>query len=129
MRETYTKSISRNKATSTAYKRQVASLVGKVNSARFKSWEAGEIMFLGCSYSTPSRGAKKVTLTYNFRIMPNEPNAVVAGHKCGPKKGFEYLWARSKVVNDDTTKKPKVDTQSIYLSVVCESANFNVLGL
>jgi len=129
MRETYTKAISRNKATSTAYKRQVAALVGKVNSARFKGWEPGEIMFLGSSYSTPSKGANKVTMSYNFRIMPNENNAVVAGHKCGKKKGFEYLWARSEVVNDTKTNTPKVETKSIYLSEVCETANFGAMGL
>lgn len=128
MRESYTKTISRSKATSTAYKKRVAELVGKVNSTSFKGWDAGEVMFLGCSYSTPSRGAKKVTVTYNFRIIPNESNAVVAGKNCGSKKGFEYLWARSEVKNSGENT-PQVEVSGIYKSVVCESGNFSALGL
>ena len=128
MRESYTKTISRSKATSTSYKKRVAELVGKVNSASFKGWAAGEVMFLGCSYSTPSRGAKKVTVTYNFRIMPNESGCKVAGKSCGSKKGFEYLWARSETVQG-SDGKPAVEVKSIYKSVVCESGNFSALGL
>ena len=102
--------------------------MGKVNSASFKGWAAGEVMFLGCSYSTPSRGAKKVTVTYNFRIMPNESGCKVAGKSCGSKKGFEYLWARSEVKNNGSNT-PQVEVVAIYKSVVCESGNFSALGL
>ena len=128
MRETYTKTISRSMATRTSYKRKVAALVGKVNNRSFKGWDAGEVMFLGCSYSTPARNASKVTVTYNFRISPNESRCQVAGHNCGKKQGFEYLWAISRPERD-SDGKPKVDVQGIYKSVVCESGNFNDLGL
>jgi hypothetical protein len=56
---------------STSYKKKVAALVGKVNSGTFKGWSAGEVMFLGMSYSTPAKKAKKVTVTFNFAIQPN----------------------------------------------------------
>lgn len=128
MRESYTKTISRSKATSTTYKKRVAELVGKVNSSSFKGWAAGEVMFLGCSYSTPSKGATKVTVTYNFRIMPNESSCKVAGKSCGSKKGFEYMWARSETTQG-SDGKPAVEVKSIYKSVVCESGNFSALGL
>lgn len=127
MRETYTKTISISKATDTTYKRKVAALVGKVNSQKFYGWEPGEIMFLGCSYSAPLRGARSVQVTYNFRIMPNEKQAVVSGKNCGSKKGFEYLWALSETVNDNGA--PTVKTKAIYNSTVCESASFKDLGL
>ena len=128
MRETYTKTISRSKATSTGYKKRVASLVGKVNNSSFKGWSPGEIMFIGCSYSTPVKGASKVTVTFNFRIMPNESNAKIANINVGSKQGFEYLWARSKTVKG-TDGKPKVEVQSAYKSVVCETGNFSELGI
>lgn len=128
MRETYTKTISRSKATSTSYKKKVAELVGCVNSGSFKGWAAGEVMFLGCSFSTPNRGAKKVTVSYNFRIMPNESSCKVAGKSCGSKKGFEYMWARSEIKNGNDGK-PAVEVAAIYKAEVCNSGNFSVLGL
>ena len=60
LRETYTKTMSKTKVTGTSWKRKVASLVGKVNSGSFKGWSAGECQFLGCSYSAPISGNKKV---------------------------------------------------------------------
>lgn len=128
MRETYTKTMSRSKVTGTSYKKKVAALVGKVNAGTFKGWSAGEIMFLGMSFSTPSKGAKKVTVTFNFRVMPNESRCKVAGKDVGSKKGFEYLWARSET-KDGGNGYPEVQVNSIYKSIVCESANFGALGL
>lgn len=127
IRQTYTKTISKDQIGSTAYKRTIASLVGKVNAGSFKGWQPGEVMFLGASFSAPFSGAKKVTVTYNFRIMPNENNCQVAGKSCGGKKGFEYLWVRSQTVNDTTT--PRVRVKKIYKAKVCEDGDFSALGI
>ncbi len=56
LRETYTVQMRVSKL-STSYKKKVAALVGKVNSGTFKGWSAGEVMFLGMSYSTPAKKA------------------------------------------------------------------------
>ena len=111
---------------STSYKRNVAALVGKVNSGSFKGWSAGEVMFLGMSYSTPAKKAKKVTVTFNFAIQPNESGVKVGG-KSVSKKGFEYVWAISKTVMANGV--PKIDIEAIYVDQVCEYASFSVLGL
>lgn len=90
LRETYTVPM-RLSRLSTGYKRNVAALVGKVNSGSFKGWSAGEVMFLGMSYSTPAKKAKKVTVTFNFAIQPNESGAKIGNKSIGSKKGFEYV--------------------------------------
>ena len=125
LRETYTKPMKISKLT-TAFKRKVAALVGKVNSGSFKGWNAGEVMFLGMSYSTPSKKAKKVTVSFNFAIQPNETGVKVAG-KSVSKKGFEYVWAISKTVASSGT--PKLEVEGIYVDQVCEYASFSGLGL
>ena len=125
LRETYTKQMKISKLT-TAYKRKVAALVGKVNSSSFKGWNAGEIMFLGMSYSTPAKKAKKVTVTFNFAIQPNETGVKIAG-KSVSKKGFEYVWAISKTVA--SSGSPKLEVEGIYVDQVCEYASFSGLGL
>lgn len=125
LRETYTKQMRIGKLT-TAFKRKVAALVGKVNSGSFKGWNAGEVLFLGMSYSTPAKKAKKVTVSFNFAIQPNESGVKVAG-KSVTKKGFEYVWAISKTVASSGT--PKLEVEGIYVDQVCEYASFSGLGL
>jgi len=124
MRQSYTKTVSSSKM-STSYKKKVADLVGKVNSSSWKGWAAGEVMFLGMSASGPSK--KKVTVTYNFRIIPNESDCKIAGKSIGSKKGFEYIWARNVSEVDDDEAKQKV--AKIYKSKVCESGSFSALGI
>ena len=125
LRETYTVQMRVSKL-STSYKKKVAALVGKVNSGTFKGWSAGEVMFLGMSYSTPAKKAKKVTVTFNFAIQPNESKVKVGG-KSVSKKGFEYVWAISKTVANNGT--PKMQVEGIYVDQVCEYASFSSVGL
>lgn len=127
LRETYTKTMSKSKVTGTSWKRKVAELVGKVNSGSFKGWSAGEVMFLGCSYSAPSKGSKKVAVSFHFAIRLNESKATVAGQNIGSKKGFEYLWALTDDEVRDGERKRKV--RKIYKAVVCETDGFGGLGI
>ena len=125
LRETYTKTMRLSRIT-TAFKRKVARLVGKVNSGPFKGWEKGEVMFLGMSYSSPARRSSRVNVAFNFAIQPNEEESV-----CGrnvSKKGFEYAWGLSKTVVDENGV-PKADVEAIYVDEVCRYDSFSALGL
>jgi len=124
LRETYTKVMRLSRIT-TAFKKKVAKLVGKVNSGTFKGWDKGEVMFLGMSYSAPAKKSTKVTVTFNFAIQMNE-NVKIAGHSV-EKKGFEYAWALSKTEADEGI--PKADVEAIYVDQVCRYDSFSVLGL
>lgn len=123
LRETYTKQIRISNLT-TAYKRKVASLVGKINSSSFKGWDRGEVMFLGISYSSPIKNAEKVTVTFNFSIQPNEKENI-SGVEI-EKKGWEYVWAIQGAKAD---KVPMLEAENIYVDQVCEYGNFSELGL
>lgn len=125
LRETYTVQM-RTSQLSTSYKRKIAALVGKVNSGSFRGWSAGEVMFLGMSYSAPTKKSQKVTVSFNFAIQPNESNVKIAG-KTVSKKGFEYIWAISKTVANNGT--PRMEVEGIYADQVCEYASFSGLGL
>ncbi len=125
LRETYTRVMRLSRIT-TGFKRNVAGLVGKVNSGGFKGWSAGEVMFLGMSYSSPAKSSTKVTVTFNFAIQPNESGANVGG-KSVSKKGFEYVWALSKTSAESGV--PKAEVEAVYVDQVCEYASFSALGL
>ena len=129
MQETYTKLIPVSKLTAT-YKKAVANLTGKVNNASFKGYDAKEVMFLGMSYTAPVKGQKKVLATYNFRISMKETSIKISGQTYTVnKQGWQYVWARSQIANDPTTGKPKAQVDGVYISEVCETADFSVLGL
>ncbi len=124
LRETYTKNMKVSKLT-TAFKRKVASLVGKVNSGSFKGWSAGEVMFLGMSYSTPDKKSQKVQVTFNFSIQPNESTKV--GGVSVSKKGFEYAWAIQGSTAEGSAAK--VEPKAVYVDQVCEYESFSGLGI
>lgn len=125
LRETYTRTM-RLSRISTSFKRSVAALVGKVNSGSFKGWSAGEVMFLGMSYSCPAKKSSKVTVTFNFAIQPNE-SGVKVGDTTVSKKGYEYAWALSKTSAESGI--PKAEVEAVYVDQVCEYASFSALGL
>ena len=126
MRETYTK-VMRYTAITTDYKKKLRKLIGKVNKSSFKGWDAGEVMFMGASFSTPTKGQENVTVSFEFNVQPHENSVKIFGQTVN-KKGFEYVWAiRETRVEENSL--PKVIIKGAYKSVVVQSADFSVLGL
>lgn len=130
LRESYGKWFRLSSITTTK-KRAWSSLVGKTNDSTFKGWNAGEAMFLGCSYSGSSDSGATVLVTFNFQIQENEDNATVNGNSCGAKTGFEVLSAISKTETQEVNGviQPKVTIRAIHKSTVCKSGDFSQLGI
>ena len=121
--ETYSRQMS-FKEISTHFRRQIASLVGKVNSAKWKGWERGEVMFLGCSLS--GRKSEKVTVNFNFSIAMNETQTLFDTVKV-KKEGHIYVWPMSEIrmVNGE----PKVEVTALFAAQITGYADFSVLGV
>lgn len=128
MSETYTKTMRRSDVYSTTYRRQLHKLVGKVNNAPFFGWEAGEVMFMGASFSAPVKGdgSDLVEVSFNFSIQLNEKDYSFEGKKIS-KKGFEYVWSIQETYTEN--KRPVAKVKAAWKAVVVKSANFAVLGL
>lgn len=124
--ETYTKRIKVKKLTN-SFRRKIAELTSCINSSSFKGWSAGEVMFCGCSFTAPEKGAEEVTVSFNFAIRPNE-KIVVQGKEYGWKYGWDYL---DIVVDKPTFEngKPSIKEQAINVLRVYRFANFSSLGL
>ena len=127
IRESYTRIVKMSRL-STAYRRKVAALVGKVNNASFKGWEAGEVMFLGMSFNGSLDSQTLIQVTYNFQIQPNE-TGIKVGNVPVTKKGFEYVWVYWKSEADVTSLKTSIAPDGIYVSKVAEAGDFGVLGV
>lgn len=127
LREQYVRVLSYNTVRSSTWRRKVASCVSCINKGKFKGWNTGEVMFLGCSYQTPQRGIEKVKVTFEFLIRTNEQNAKVCGHNIGEVLGHDYVWA----VIEDAVEQNAINKKVKYIfkSRLVKAADFDILGL
>jgi hypothetical protein len=118
------------------YVRRLADLTGTTNNASFRGFDAGEVLFMGCSGSQEwddQKGKGPWSLSYRFVASPNAGSSgSVPAITIGPisginKKGHEYLWVRYEEATDSGTllKKPK----HVYVNKVYREGNFSQLGI
>jgi len=110
-----------------AYKASLFWLTGKVNSAGFKGFSAGEVLFLGASGSM--RGGGDWEISYRFAASPN-----VTGLAVGPitgiaKEGWDYLWVRYLDAEDAVAKALVKVPAAAYVERVYARADLNDLGI
>lgn len=127
MRETYTKQM-RSADLTTAYKRTIANLTNTVNSTSFKGWEAGEVLFLGASFSG-GLAEEFITVTFNFAIQQNERNVEVSDGLHVNKRGWEYIWTITKTVSEGENKAPRVKIINAIVDQVYRYEDFGKLKL
>ena len=127
LHEIYVKHMRFSVVRSIAWRRKVAKCYRKINVGKFKGWEPGEVMFMGCSYTTPLRGVDKVKVTFDFLIRQNEDNVKVCGHDIGDIYGQDYVWAITSDKKNGNAISKVVDY--IFDSRVVPVADFNILGV
>lgn len=113
-----------------AYIKSVAAITGTVNNAAFRTFAAGEVLFMGCSGSQEwdsDKGNGPWTLSYKFVASPNVTGQTIGTITGIEKKGHEYLWVRyeDSVSSNELVKKPK----SVYINKVYRDGNFSGLGI
>ena len=112
------------------YIKTVAALTGTVNKAAFRSFEAGEVLFLGASGShewDAEKGDGPWSLSYKFVASPNVTNETIGSITGIEKRGHDYLWVRYEDSVTDSTllKKPLY----VYVNKVYRDGDFAYLGI
>lgn len=120
------------------YIKRTAFMTGTVNNAAFRTFRAGEVLFLGCSGNQDwdnDKGDGPWNLSYKFVASPNAGSGeTTKALKIGDigniaKKGHEYLWVKYEssvgVGEADLLKRPKY----VYVNEVYPSSNFAQLGI
>lgn len=113
-----------------AYIKGVAGVTGKTNSGSFRSFAAGEVLFVGCSGSQEwddQKGRGPWSLSFRFVASPNVTGQTIGSVTGISKKGHDYLWVRyeSAVESQTLIKKPK----HVYVNKVYDAAAFSALGI
>lgn len=112
------------------YIKSVAALTGTVNNAAFRTFDAGEVLFLGASGShewDADKGDGPWTLSFKFVASPNVTAKTIGTITDIEKKGHEYLWVRYEPAVDSNTllQKPKY----VYVNKVYRDGSFSGLGI
>lgn len=116
-----------------AWKRQLAEMVGCINSSTFLGFNAGELLFSGCSGTrNGTRSDDDWQITFKFSFQANQTGIMVG--ELGPitKRGWDVLWIRYKEdpVSLSNNKKAVLRIPiAAYVEQVYKEANFSSLGL
>ncbi|MEW6249190.1 MAG: hypothetical protein AB1716_00960 [Planctomycetota bacterium] len=110
-----------------AYKLTLFALTGKVNSAAFKGFAAGEVLFLGAAGSR--RGSGDWEITFRFAGSPNVTNLTIGDITGINKKGWEYLWVRYQDTEDTAAKALVKRPIAAYIEQVYSYGDLNLLGI
>lgn len=99
----------------------IYSMTGKVNSTKFRIFDIGEVLFLGCRMDT-SRSQTMVAVTFSFAARLNRLDFEVGGIPHIYKYGWDYMWVEYETVSssDVAVRKPRY----VYVARVYEHADF-----
>ena len=113
-----------------AWIRGVAGVTGTTNNGSFRGFEAGEVLFVGCSGSQEwddQKGRGPWSLSFRFVASKNVTGQTIGSISGIEKKGHEYLWVRYEDAVSSSTllKQPK----AVYVSKVYKDSDFSALGI
>jgi hypothetical protein len=113
-----------------SYIRGVSGVTGTTNNATFRGFEAGEVLFVGCSGSQEwddQKGRGPWSLSFRFVASKNVTGETIGDISGVSKKGHEYLWVRYEDAVDSNVllKKPK----AVYVNKVYRESSFSALGI
>jgi hypothetical protein len=108
-----------------AYAKLMHDNTGKVNSAPFLGFAAGEVLFLGARGSDGTQ--TEATVSYSFAMSANATGLTIGAISNIAKKGWEYLWITYKdaVSNNKRASQPEF----VYVERVYDTVDLgSVLG-
>ena len=110
-----------------AYKALLFAATATTNSASFKGFAAGEVLFQGASGSR--RQTDDWQIQFNFAASPNVTGLTVGSITGVDKGGWEYMWVRYQQVADETAGRIVRRPLAVYIERVYEATNYSLLGI
>lgn len=109
------------------YMKAIAALSPSVNDATFKTFAAGEVLFLGGS-GTQGIQSDPV-LDFNFAASANLTGLIFDSITGVSKGGHEYLWIDYEAEKDATTKRARAKPIGVYVHQLYEPKSFAPIGV
>lgn len=110
------------------YKMNLFNCTGKTNSAVFRGFAIGEVLFLGASGT--KTGLDDWEIAFKFAASPNVSSLSIGGGiTVTAKAGWDYLWVRFADAEDTAANALVKRPVAAYVERVYQSADFTVMGL
>lgn len=108
------------------YLANVYSLTGKINDASWRTFQKGEVLFLGARGQV-DRGASTSQITFSFSVSPNDDNLTVGSITGIKKGGWDYMTVtyETAAANNTIIKRPRF----VYVNSVYEGGDFSKLNI
>jgi hypothetical protein len=117
-------------AVTQSYKLTLMGLTGAVNSAAFRGFQAGEVLFMGASGTRRGTDTDdRWEITYKFAASPNRAGLTVGSITGIQKRGWDYLWVQYGDDVDPTAKVLIKKPIAVYVEQVYPFASFAGLGI
>ena len=99
---------------------------GKVNTGAFRSFFAGEVMFLGAKFDT-NRSSTLVPVTYSFTATANRKNFKIGNVTVTKKDGQDYMWVQ--YADASTGSSPVKRAKYVYVDQIAAREDFSNLEI
>ena len=99
---------------------------GTVNKATFRSFKAGEVMFLGAKFDT-NRSSTLVPVTYSFTATPNREDFKIGDVTVAQKDGQDYMWIQ--YADASAGGSPVKRAKYVYVDQIAPRADFHNLEI
>lgn len=99
---------------------------GTVNKAAFRSFLAGEVMFLGAKFDT-NRSSTLVPVTYSFTATASRTKFKIGNVTVTKKDGQDYMWVQ--YADASTGASPVKRAKYVYVDQIAPRADFSNLEI
>lgn len=123
--ETHTYPLS---AINQAYLGALSSVVATMNTASFRGFARGEVLFLGASGGVSSN-KPQWEITYRFAQSPNQTSITIGDITVPSKLGWDYVWIEYVAQSDDDAKRVAQRPYAAYVERVYDFSDFSRLRL
>lgn len=117
----------------TGYKKTIANLTGCINNARFRGFEAGEVMFLGASGSRNGDNRDDDwTITFKFAVKSNESQIQIGDYTIPSVRGWDYVWAQFQTEAENVEGGGRAQVKrvkAVFVEQIHRYADFRQLGI
>jgi hypothetical protein len=112
-----------------SYSQVLKQLTGRSNDAAFRGFNAGEVLFLGGTGGISSQDPEWANFSYSFLQEDNTADAVPNFRAGIAKKGTEYVWLESEIVEDGDADDITRSAKYAYVDRVYDAGNMALLGI
>lgn len=111
----------------TKYRKDLASMVGKINTKSFKGYDPGQVLFYGASGGRT--GLENWTVNFEFMTQEKQENITIGDITGINKDPWDLIWCQYK--EEESADKTRIvkKVKAVHVEQVYEEEDFGKLGI